>query len=84
MVLARRGDLAGAVALARDAVSIAERTGLLVYHARALEDLADVFDVAGRPDEARPVRASAIALYEQKGMKVVAARARQREIALRP
>jgi hypothetical protein len=82
MMLARRGDFAAAISLARTAVSIAERTGLLVYHARALEDLAEVLDLAGSPDEARPVRASAIALYEQKGMKVVAARVHQREITL--
>jgi hypothetical protein len=78
MILARRGEWSPAVNLAREAVATAETTDLLFYHARALEDLAEVLELSGRSDEARPVLAKATGLYEQKGITVLAERARNR------
>jgi tetratricopeptide (TPR) repeat protein len=78
MILARRGEWSAAVNLAREAVATAETTDMLFYHARALEDLAEVLELSGSSDEARPVLAKAIGLYEQKGISVLAERARQR------
>ena len=60
MVLARRGQHAAAITLARAAVSIAEGTGLVVYHARALEDTGRGVDLCREPKEARTVRESAM------------------------
>ena len=77
-LLARRGDLPEAEALARGAVVLASETDFLVLHADALMDLAEVLRVAGREGEgeAAPVIRQALELYEQKGNVVGAERAR--------
>ena len=75
-VLARRGDLAAAEELAREAVAFAESSDFLSTHADAMLDLAEVLLLAGRSDEARPSIEVAVRLYEQKGNVVAAARAR--------
>ena len=82
MILARRGERAPAIALARTAVELAENTDLVLFHARALEDLAAVLQLSGQLAEARPALASAIALYEAKGITALARRARANAIAL--
>ena len=82
MILARRGERSAAVNLAREAVATAQTTDMLFYHARALEDLAEVLELSGSSDEARHVLAEAIGLYEQKGITVLAERARHRQPAL--
>jgi tetratricopeptide (TPR) repeat protein len=82
MILARRGNVPAAIALARDAVALAESTDLLFIHARALEDLAEVLELGGQPEEAEPHRAKAIHLYDQKGITVLAERARSKQLAL--
>jgi tetratricopeptide (TPR) repeat protein len=82
MILARRGDVPAAIALARDAVALAEDTDLSLIHARALEDLAEVLELGGQPKEAESHRAKAIQLYEQKGITVLAERARSKQLAL--
>ena len=51
-IRARRGELAEAEALAREAVALAERTDLLNTHGDTLADLGEVLALAGRPDEA--------------------------------
>jgi class 3 adenylate cyclase/DNA-binding SARP family transcriptional activator/tetratricopeptide (TPR) repeat protein len=82
LVLARRGETDAALGLTRDAVAIAQATDLVWARGRALEDLAEVLTLAGRPDEARPLLARAIGLYEQKGIIVLANRARRIETTL--
>jgi tetratricopeptide (TPR) repeat protein len=78
LVLARRGQTDAAVGLAREAVAIIAPTDLLWAHGVALEDLADVLELSGRTVEARPYLAQARALYEQKGITVLAERVRAR------
>jgi tetratricopeptide (TPR) repeat protein len=77
-VLAQRGEFASAERLAREAVSRAARSDYLNLHARAVEDLAEVLRLAGRPLEARAELEVAIGLHDQKGDLVSAARARAR------
>ena len=58
---------ADGVALAREAVAIAEATEATTLHADALLCLHDVLKAAGREDEAREAAAGAVALYRAKG-----------------
>ena len=51
-ILARRGNVEAAIALARSAVALAEPTDALVDHAEARRALADVLAAAGRADDA--------------------------------
>jgi tetratricopeptide (TPR) repeat protein len=76
-VLAREGRADEAEALARAAVAIAEETELVLVHANALLDLAEVLQLAGRPDDARPHVERAVELFERKGDRVSAERARR-------
>jgi tetratricopeptide (TPR) repeat protein len=66
-VLARTGKLDEAERLAREAVAIAERTDYLYLQGRALHDLAEVFELAGRPAEAAAALERALELYDRKG-----------------
>jgi Flp pilus assembly protein TadD len=75
-VLARRGRLEGAEELAREAVSLAERTDFLVYRGDALVDLAHILQDAGRTDDAAAAAAGGLQLHEQKGNLVTAAKIR--------
>jgi tetratricopeptide (TPR) repeat protein len=75
-LLARRGNHAAAVELARAAVALAEETDDLSLHAAALVDLSEVLEVAGEPDEQALDRA--VELYARKGNVVLAERARAR------
>jgi tetratricopeptide (TPR) repeat protein len=75
-VLARRGDLAAAEALARQAVAFAEESDFLHSHAGALTDLAEVLRLAGRPAEAVEAVDEAIRLHEQKGNVLAVAKER--------
>jgi tetratricopeptide (TPR) repeat protein len=65
-LLAKKGDLAAAETLARDAVAFAEQTDFLEEHARALLTLARVLELSGRTDEAREALERASRLYERK------------------
>ncbi len=76
-LFAQRGELENAEHLAREAVALAERTDFIVDHGRALENLAEVLHLAGRPQEAQPELHHAIRLYQQKGNLVAAARAQE-------
>ena len=77
-LLARRGELAPAEALAREAVAVAEPTDLLSTHADALCDLAEVLVLAGRSDDSLAALRDASELYERKGNLSALARARAR------
>ena len=74
-VLARRGELEQAEALARDAVSLAEQTDFLNHRADVLLDFTHILHQAGRLEEARARGTAALHLYQQKGNSVAAARA---------
>jgi class 3 adenylate cyclase/predicted ATPase len=77
-VLARRGEHAKAEVLAREAVTVAEKTDGLDIRAGAALDLADVLQLAGRAEESTGPIETAIALYQRKGNIVMAERARTR------
>ena len=66
-LLAQRGELDGAERLAREATALAGRTDFVAVHAHALEDLAEVLRLAGRPQEAAAEIEHAIRLYTKKG-----------------
>jgi class 3 adenylate cyclase len=73
-LLARRGDIAAAEALAREAVALVEPTDSLEHKATSRCDLAVVLIAAGRRDEAVAALGEARALYEEKGHTVGVAR----------
>ena len=75
-LLARQGVYAGAEALAQAAVQLAARTDLLSHHGDAQLDLAEVFRLAGKPNEADAAVRAGIELYARKGNIVQAERAR--------
>ena len=64
---ARRGELAEAEALAREAVAVAETTDLLNTRGDTLADLGEVLALAGRPSEAAEVYDQAAELFRRKG-----------------
>jgi tetratricopeptide (TPR) repeat protein len=66
-LLAERGEFEEAERLGRESVALARRTDYLVQQGRALEDLAVVLRLAGRPQDASIELESAMRLYEQKG-----------------
>jgi tetratricopeptide (TPR) repeat protein len=74
-LLARRGDLAQAEALAREAVEIIERTGENDHKGDAYMDLAEVLRMADRPDEEADALRRALGWYEAKGNLVMAGNA---------
>jgi class 3 adenylate cyclase/tetratricopeptide (TPR) repeat protein len=76
-VLARQGDVDEALRLAREAVAIVAQTDWLNPRGDALLDLAEVLDLAERLDEAAPLIAEALRLYEQKGNIVSAGKAHE-------
>jgi tetratricopeptide (TPR) repeat protein len=77
-VLARRGEHKEAEALARKAISLAEETDMFNFHGNALADLAEVYALAGRTENAREQLEQALVLYERKGNLIAAGRARGR------
>jgi len=66
-LLARRGELADAERLAREATAIARPTDYLEIRAEALTSLAEVLRVSGRPQESQAALDEALHLYERKG-----------------
>src|SRR5262249_40914932 len=73
--LARRGEHAAAVDLARAAVDIAAATDALLDHADARVALAEALRAAGRKAEAAVEEGRAIELWEAKGATLLAERA---------
>jgi len=83
-ILARRGELEPAEALAREAVRFGEPTDLVGTRADALSDLAEVLALGGRPEESLAALGQASELYERKGNVTALARARARAEELAP
>jgi len=74
-VLSLRGQHAEAEELAREAVTIMERTDYLALHADALVHLAHVLHAAGKGVEALASARQAAELYQRKGATVLVERA---------
>jgi tetratricopeptide (TPR) repeat protein len=74
VALAQQQRLRDAERLARDAVTLAERTDYLNDHAGALEDLARVHDASGDRDAAQSAREAALDVYRRKGNTVSSVR----------
>jgi tetratricopeptide (TPR) repeat protein len=75
-IIARAGPLEQAVALAHEAVQLAETSDALNRHAKAQRDLGEVLSLAGRAAAARTAYGAALELYEAKGNVVEAGRMR--------
>ena len=78
MVLGRRGDLAEAERLAREAVAIGEGTQAPVWQADSYADLGDVLLCAHRNGEAVAALDQALVRYDRKGNIVMTDRTRVR------
>jgi DNA-binding SARP family transcriptional activator len=83
-ILANRGHLVEAERFARAAVTVAERTDFLNYHADALLQLAEVLERASRTMEASSAAVQALNLYEQKRNLLAAESARRQLQRLKP
>jgi class 3 adenylate cyclase/tetratricopeptide (TPR) repeat protein len=70
--LARRGDLAEAERLAREAVAMLAATDYLDAHAAAVADLGEVLYLGGKLEESAALSAEAIRMFEEKGNIAVA------------
>jgi tetratricopeptide (TPR) repeat protein len=73
-LLARRGELEAAVALAEEAVALAADTDYLNLQGDARKDLAEVLSLGGRVGEAASCWREALEIYERKGNTVSAGR----------
>jgi tetratricopeptide (TPR) repeat protein len=73
-VLARRGELAAAEALAREAVEFSLRTEAPLLQADSFAELAVVLEAAGRRDAAVEAIDEALARYDGKGHRAAAVR----------
>jgi class 3 adenylate cyclase len=82
-LLAQDRDFAGAEALAREAVTLAEGTDSPTLRGNVLLDHAEVLRLAGRQEVHAPVR-KALSLFEQKGDLASAERARSFIAGLAP
>jgi tetratricopeptide (TPR) repeat protein len=76
-LLARRGRLDEAKALAREGVAVAADSEFVVLHADVLLDLAEVLELAGDAEEARAATDEAVSIYERKGNVAAARKARR-------
>ena len=77
-ILARRGEVGDAQAMARRALELAMQADAPLLQAEACADLAEVLLQAGRRDEAHAQFNAAARLWSAKGDRVSAARARAR------
>ncbi|HSG13815.1 MAG TPA: AAA family ATPase [Gaiellaceae bacterium] len=77
-VLAARGELDAALALAREAAAAAADRDWPEGRAQVLLSLAEVLERAGRPSEEAAALREALALYERKGITPAVARVRAR------
>jgi hypothetical protein len=75
-ILARRGQIAEAVHLSLAAVELARSTDFLDHTGRALMDLAVVFQLADRLDEAASAARESAETFAQKGNLTMEERAR--------
>ena len=76
-LLARHGQIEEGERLAREGVAVAADSEFVVLHADVLMDLAEVLELAGRPEEAREAKADAVCIYERKGNVAAARKARE-------
>src|SRR5436190_1204750 len=76
LVMARRGEIEPALAMARDATDLLSKTDSLVALADAHVGLSEVAAIAGHEAEARESAVEALELYERKGDVVSAEDAR--------
>ena len=83
LVLAQRGDLAQAEALAREAAGLTSGTDDIGTQGATLIDLAEVLAAAGKDAEAAEALEHAVLLFQQKGNLAMAGRAQERLAALR-
>jgi tetratricopeptide (TPR) repeat protein len=77
-VLAARGEVDAALALAREALASAADQDWPEGRAQVLVSLADVLEHAGRPSEEAAALREALKLYERKGIKPAVERVRVR------
>jgi class 3 adenylate cyclase/tetratricopeptide (TPR) repeat protein len=77
-VLARRGQVEEALSLAEEAVALNDGTDSWDIRSDALVDLGEVYELAGRRDDAVRVTRAALDLYERKGVVPVIERTRSR------
>ena len=82
-LLARKGDFAGAEALAHEAVDFAATGDFVLAHVDALTDLAEVLRVGGKRDEAIEALHRAVELHERRGNVVGAGQVRAAAESLR-
>jgi class 3 adenylate cyclase/tetratricopeptide (TPR) repeat protein len=82
-LLARRGEFAEAVSLAREALALAEETDDPESQAWERVELAEILVPAGQPAEAEPLLEAAIELFEAKGHTFGAQEAQQTLAELR-
>ena len=75
-IRANEGDAAAAQEIIEEAVGIVERTDFLFDHGTVQLDRAEVMELLGRTEEARAARERALAMFEEKGDLVSAARTR--------
>jgi tetratricopeptide (TPR) repeat protein len=76
-ILARRGAFDDAETLARNGVALLSPTGFLIDRASSLVDLAEVLGRSGKREEAERSLQDALALFEEKGNVVSAAKVRE-------
>ena len=77
-VLARRGEHADALRLAREAVTLGDQTELLDRQGYAYADLAEVLRLGGKPDEAAAALEKSLDRFDREGNLVMAERVRAR------
>jgi tetratricopeptide (TPR) repeat protein len=73
---ARRGDMEAAETFVQEALRLAAATDDTNQHARVLLDLAHIFELRGRTDDALGAVQQAVCLFDQKGNVVSAEAAR--------
>jgi class 3 adenylate cyclase/tetratricopeptide (TPR) repeat protein len=78
MTLRAQARLAEAELAAIEGVELLAKTQLSICHTRALEQLAEIVELAGRPDDARRHRETALGIQEHVGNLIGAARVRAR------
>jgi class 3 adenylate cyclase/tetratricopeptide (TPR) repeat protein len=83
VVRARRGELAAAESLAREAIRLVDATDMTEEAGAARLSLAEVLELAGRRDEAAAAIEEAIGYYQEKGVSVMVERAGTRLAELR-
>jgi tetratricopeptide (TPR) repeat protein len=77
-LLARRGDVTGAIELAEGAIEMLSESDFADLHGGALVDLAEVYQAAGRREDAIAALRSAIDVYERRGLRPLIERTRSR------